>query len=128
MKKDYCLFCDRDNKNEHKIILENNFGYVRWDNFPVSKGHLEIVPKLHIDSFFKLDDKQLIKLYELIKKAKAIIKKKYSPDAYNIGVNEGEAAGRTIHHLHIHIIPRYRGDVKNPHGGVRNIIPGKGKY
>lgn len=128
MEKDYCLFCDRENKNEHKIILENNFCYARWDNFPVSKGHLEVVPKLHISSFFDISDEQLIQLYALIKESKIIVQKEYNPDGYNIGINEGEAAGRTVHHLHIHIIPRYKGDVEDPHGGVRNIIPGKGKY
>lgn len=128
MEKGYCLFCDRDNKNKHRIILENDFCYARWDNFPVSRGHLEIVPKLHISSFFDIDDEQLIQLYALIKEAKALVQKKYSPDGYNIGINEGEAAGRTVHHLHLHIIPRYKGDVEDPHGGIRNIIPGKGKY
>ncbi len=128
MEKDYCLFCDRDNKNEHRIILDNDFCYARWDNFPVSRGHLEIVPKLHISSFFDIDDEQLVQLYALIKEAKALVQKEYSPDGYNVGINEGEAAGRTVHHLHVHIIPRYKGDVENPRGGVRNIIPGKGKY
>jgi diadenosine tetraphosphate (Ap4A) HIT family hydrolase len=128
MEKDYCLFCDRNNKKEHKIILENDFCYARWDNFPVSKGHLEVVPKLHISSFFDIGDEQLTQLFALIKKTKAMVQKKYNPDGYNIGINEGEAAGRTVHHLHIHLIPRYKGDIKNPNGGVRNIIPGMGKY
>jgi len=128
MEKDYCLFCDRNNKKEHKIILENDFCYARWDNFPVSKGHLEVVPKLHISSFFDIGDEQLIQLFALIKKTKAMVQKKYNPDGYNLGINEGEAAGRTVHHLHIHLIPRYKGDIKNPNGGVRNIIPGMGKY
>jgi len=128
MEKDYCLFCDRDNKKEHKIILENDFCYARWDNFPVSRGHLEVVPKPHISSFFDINKEQLVQLYTLIKEAKTMIQKEYSPDGYNIGINEGDAAGRTVHHLHIHLIPRYRGDVEDPHGGIRNIIPGKGKY
>ena len=128
MEKDYCLFCDRNNKKEHKIILENDFCYARWDNFPVSKGHLEVVPKLHISSFFDIGDEQLIQLFALIKKTKAMVQKKYNPNGYNLGINEGEAAGRTVHHLHIHLIPRYKGDIKNPNGGVRNIIPGMGKY
>lgn len=128
MEKDYCLFCDRDNKEKHEIILENDFCYARWDNFPVSKGHLEIVPKIHISSFFDVDDKQLAKLYSLIKEAKELVQNKYNPDGYNIGVNEGVSAGRTIPHLHIHLIPRYKGDVSDPMGGVRNVIPGKGKY
>lgn len=128
MENNYCLFCDRNNKKEHKIILENDFCYVRWDNFPVSKGHLEIVPKSHIESFFDLNNEQLVQIQQILKEAKNFIQKKYNPDAYNIGVNEGEAAGRTINHLHIHLIPRYKGDVENPRGGVRNIISGHGDY
>lgn len=123
-----CLFCDKDNPKRHRLILENELFYSRWDNFPVSNGHAEVVPKNHIESFFDLTSEELPQMYNLIKKTKEIIDKKYSPDAYNIGINEGEAAGRTIHHLHVHIIPRYKGDVENPKGGVRHIIPGKGGY
>ncbi len=122
-----CHFCDRES-SENNIIIENDFCYARWDNFPVSKGHSEIVPKKHIESFFDLNDEEIVKIFSLIKDVKNIIKEKYNPDAYNIGINEGEAAGRTIHHLHIHLIPRYIGDIENPHGGVRNIIPNMGLY
>ncbi len=128
MTKDYCLFCDRSNSEKHKIIDENDLFYARWDNFPVSKGHAEIVPKRHIESFFDLTDNELIQLFDLLKKVKGIIQNKYNPDAYNIGINDGEEAGRTIRHLHLHIIPRYKGDVENPRGGIRHIILGKGNY
>ena len=67
-------------------------------------------------------------MYKLLKEARLVIDKKYQPDAYNIGINDGEAAGRTVHHLHIHLIPRYRGDVDDPKGGVRHIIPSRGAY
>ncbi len=126
--KEYCLFCDRNNAEKHIIIEENNLFYARWDNFPVSKGHAEIVPKKHIDSFFDLTDEEILQLFGLLKKVKNIIQNKYNPGAFNIGINDGIAAGRTIHHLHIHIIPRYKGDVENPRGGIRHIIPGKGGY
>lgn len=122
-----CLFCDRDD-NKNIVILENDFCYARWDNFPVSKGHAEIVPKKHIESFFDLDDNEIKQVYSLICNVKNLIQEKYNPDGYNIGINDGEAAGRTIHHLHIHLIPRYKGDVENPRGGVRHIIPEKGFY
>jgi len=124
----YCLFCDKDNFKEHAIIYENDLFYARWDNMPVSDGHAEVVPKKHVESFFDLTDKELIQLFDLIKKLKDIIQEKYHPDAFNIGINDGEAAGRSIHHLHVHVIPRYKGDVENPRGGVRNVIPGKGNY
>lgn len=123
-----CLFCDRDNFKEHRIIFENELFYARWDNFPISKGHAEIVPKKHIISFFDLSKEELIQMFDLLKRTKQLIEEKYRPDGYNIGINEGKAAGRTINHLHIHIIPRYFGDVFNPIGGVRNIIPEKGDY
>ncbi len=128
MKKEICLFCDRNNVKKHSIIAQNELFYARWDNFPVSKGHSEIVPKKHIESFFDLNKNDLSLLFDLIKKTKEIVVDKYNPDAFNIGINEGVAAGRTIHHLHVHLIPRYKGDVKNPIGGVRHVIPGKGFY
>jgi len=122
-----CLFCDFLS-GKHRIILENTAFYARWDNFPVNKGHAEVVPKKHIESFFEMTKKESSQMFEFTREIKKIIDKKFKPDAYNIGINDGEYAGRTIHHLHVHIIPRYKGDVKNPKGGVRNIIPGKGKY
>jgi diadenosine tetraphosphate (Ap4A) HIT family hydrolase len=128
MQNEYCLFCDKDNKEKHRVILENDLFYSRWDNFPVSKGHADIVPKKHIGSFFELTDEDVLQMYDLITKTKKIITEKFQPDGYNVGFNEGAAAGRTIDHLHIHIIPRYTGDVENPRGGIRNIIPGKGNY
>ena len=123
-----CLFCDFKNTERHKIILENKKFYARWDNFPVGKGHAEVVPKKHIESFFQLTKEEISQMFEFVRAVKKIIDKKFKPDAYNIGINDGEEAGRTIHHLHVHVIPRYKGDVKNPRGGVRNIIPGKGDY
>lgn len=123
-----CLFCDKDNPKRHRLILENDLFYSRWDNFPVSDGHIEVVPKRHLESFFDLTPEELEQMHDLVKRTKKVIDAQYHPDAYNIGINEGEAAGRTIHHLHIHLIPRYTGDVANPRGGVRNIIPGKGDY
>ena len=124
----YCLFCERNNLEKHTILAENDFCYARQDNFAVSPGHLEVVPKSHVVSFFELTNEELGQMYSLLKEAKAIIQDKYNPDGYNIGLNEGEMAGRSIHHLHIHLIPRYEGDVENPKGGIRNVIPGKGNY
>lgn len=123
-----CLFCDYKNSDQHKVIAENSLFYARWDNFPVSKGHAEVVPKKHIDSFFELSKDDIGELLELAKQVQEMIREQYSPDGFNIGVNDGVAAGRTIHHLHVHIIPRYKGDVDDPVGGVRHVIPDKGKY
>jgi diadenosine tetraphosphate (Ap4A) HIT family hydrolase len=128
LKKDYCLFCDRDDKEEHHIVAENDLFFARFDNFPVSAGHAEIIPKRHIVSFFELSETEFISMYDLIKITKEIIEKEFKPDGYNIGLNEGIAAGRSIDHFHLHIIPRYTGDVANPRGGIRHIIKGKGNY
>jgi diadenosine tetraphosphate (Ap4A) HIT family hydrolase len=122
-----CFFCDIQ-ENDDKRIIENEHFFSRYCDFPVSKGHCLIAPKEHIESFFDLTDEQVKELYDLIKKTKEILDKQFSPDAYNIGINEGIAAGRTQSHLHVHLIPRYVGDVENPVGGIRNIIQKKGDY
>ncbi|MFB6181688.1 MAG: HIT family protein [Candidatus Magasanikbacteria bacterium] len=127
MKKDSCLFCNK-NSDENEIICENELFYARYDNFPVVKGHCEIVPKEHTESLFDLESDELKKMFELLKKTKEKLQDKYSPDAYNIGVNDGKEAGRTIDHLHVHLIPRYEGDVKNRAGGIRNMFPSEDEY
>lgn len=122
-----CLFCNKENQ-KFRLICENDFCVARWDQNPVSKGHTLIIPKKHFGSFFDLEETEVGKMFSLMKEAKHIIQKEHNPDGFNIGINDGEAAGRTIHHLHIHLIPRYKGDVSNPRGGIRHVIPGKGDY
>ncbi len=122
-----CLFCDKENQ-KFQLMAKNDFCVARWDQFPVSPGHALIIPKKHITSFFDLKEEEVVKMFSLLREAKEIIQKEHHPDGFNIGVNDGEAAGRTIHHIHMHLIPRYVGDIPNPRGGVRNIIPGKGSY
>ena len=123
-----CLFCDIQKINDDKIIIQNEDFFSRYDDSPVNPGHCIIISKEHIVSFFDLTSKQLQNFFKLISQTKEIIENKFHPDGYNIGINEGEAAGRTQHHLHIHLMPRYVGDVKNPRGGVRNVIPEKADY
>jgi len=123
-----CFFCDIQKQGDNQRIIKNKYFFSRYDDFPVSKGHCEIIPKKHIVSFFDLTPKQTQSMYSLIKSTKSIIKKKFKPDGYNIGLNEGKAAGATQEHLHIHIIPRYKGDAKNPQGGIRNIFFHKADY
>ena len=119
-----CVFCTP----KSKVINETALAYAVFDTFPVSKGHSLIIPKRHISNYFDLTLEEHIATRLLINRVKEIIDLKYKPDGYNIGVNVGKDAGQTINHVHIHIIPRYRGDVKIPIGGVRNIIPEKGNY
>lgn len=128
MNEDICLFCDKNNAERNTVIAENNLAYARWDNFPVSDGHAEIVPVRHVESYFDLKSDEVLAIHELSKKVRELIAAKFHPDAFNIGLNDGIEAGRTVHHVHQHLIPRYKGDVQNPRGGVRHIIPGKGNY
>lgn len=121
-----CPFCLDNLKSE--IILENDLAYAIYDVFPVSKGHILIIPKAHKSNFFELTFEEQSKCLLLINKAKKIIDKKFKPDGYNIGININKDAGQTIWHSHIHLIPRYNGDVEEPKGGVRGVIPNKKDY
>lgn len=120
---DRCIFCDIYNKNKEKIIAENELSFAIYDNFPVNEGHILILPKRHFDNFFDATQEEINQIYSLIHICKENIDKKYKPTGYNIGVNVGYDGGQTIWHVHIHMIPRYKGDVKNPRGGIRRIKP-----
>lgn len=120
-----CPFC---NLPSERIIHSNDYGLVIRDGFPVSPGHTLIIPKRHVDSFFNLNAEERIGLLGLLDIAKAGIDQEFSPHAFNIGVNDGPAAGQTVPHLHIHLIPRFVGDLPDARGGVRWIIPEKAKY
>jgi diadenosine tetraphosphate (Ap4A) HIT family hydrolase len=119
MKCRFCQIIASDNKN---IILQNSEFVALSDAAPACKGHTIIIPKKHIVSFFDLKSDEVGKMYEFILNVKKILNKKYKPAGYNIGVNEGRAAGRSIDHLHIHIMPRYLGDANIVRGGIRNIF------
>lgn len=99
-----------------------------WDAYPVSPGHALIIPRRHIATWFDATDAERAALAAATEQVKAEIEKLHRPDGYNIGINVGEAAGQTVFHLHVHVIPRYRGDVALPRGGVRHVIPGRGDY
>jgi diadenosine tetraphosphate (Ap4A) HIT family hydrolase len=120
-----CIFCNPD---EESVVLRNNHGYARYDGYPVSPGHLLIIPYRHVSSLFDLTDKEVQGLWSLLKAGKEFLNEKYHPDGFNVGVNVGEAAGQSVFHVHIHLIPRYHGDVKDPKGGVRGVIPGRMGY
>jgi diadenosine tetraphosphate (Ap4A) HIT family hydrolase len=120
-----CPFCTLPTE---RIIDSNVFGITIRDGFPVSPGHTLIIPKRHFGSWFESTDEEQIGLMELLTKAQKVLEKEFSPNGYNIGINDGPAAGQTVPHLHMHLIPRYKGDVEDPKGGVRWIIPEKAKY
>ena len=119
-----CIFCSP----KSNVIFESAVAYSIFDKFPVSKGHALVIPKRHVSNYFDLKINEHIACHLNINKLKNLIDKKHKPDGYNIGVNIGYDAGQTINHVHIHLIPRYKGDVRKPIGGIRNIIPGKGDY
>ncbi len=121
--KNNCIFC-----NQEELILENELAWARYDKYPVSPGHLLIITKRHVADFFDTTTEERRALNNLLEEAKKMLDRTNSPDGYNIGVNCGEAAGQTIMHLHIHLIPRYQGDIDNPRGGVRGVIPDKRIY
>lgn len=120
-----CPFCNID---EQKILVKGKGFTAFFDGFPVSPGHLLIVPDIHVDNYFLLEDKEKDILWKAVDRCKLLLDEKYHPDGYNIGINIGEDAGQSIPHVHIHLIPRYNGDVANPRGGVRGVIPDKQNY
>ena len=118
-----CPFCGGDGE-----ILGNELAFARYDAFPVSPGHLLVIPRRHVADWFDLTDEEQDSIFSLIREGKALLDAEFCPDGYNIGINCKEAAGQTIFHVHVHLIPRYAGDVENPRGGVRGVIPEKRNY
>ena len=121
-----CFFCECIKNNNYK--LENEYAIARFDDFPVNEGHLEVIPKRHVKDWWGTSLEERIAIFDLLDKAKELIDEKFKPDGYNIGMNLGEKAGQSVMHLHVHLIPRYSGDVPNPRGGVRGVIPEKQNY
>ena len=123
-----CIFCAQDDPALNRIVAENGSCFARFDNFPAAAGHIEVVPKRHVESFWDLSAEEVADAYDLLAIVRKGLEQTYHPDGYTIGVNEGRAAGRTVDHLHIHLIPRHLGDVADPRGGVRCIFPDKAAY
>jgi diadenosine tetraphosphate (Ap4A) HIT family hydrolase len=120
-----CPFC---NPFADEIVAKNDLCYARWDRFPVSKGHLLVIPFRHTADYFSLTEEEKQATLALIDECKGIIEENFKPAGYNIGFNVGEAAGQTVMHSHCHVIPRYPGDTENPRGGIRGVIPHKREY
>jgi diadenosine tetraphosphate (Ap4A) HIT family hydrolase len=107
------------------VVVENALAYIRYDNNSLSRGHVLIVPRRHVASFFDLTADEQAAALALLNEAQRLLQKEYAPDGYNIGVNIGKAGGQSRMHVHVHLIPRYLGDVPNPQGGIRCVLPGK---
>lgn len=122
----HCPFCNPD--SERELIVESATAFAIYDKFPVNEGHALIIPKRHCTDYFELTFKEQAACMFMLNKVKEVVSKRNHPDGFNVGINVGEKAGQTVHHVHIHLIPRYNGDVDDPSGGVRGVIPDKKKY
>ncbi|KIF83058.1 HIT family protein [Noviherbaspirillum autotrophicum] len=120
-----CVFCSLP---PERVIAQNDLAIVIRDGFPVSPGHTLIIPRRHVASFFETTDDERSAMLALLESSKAELGKELHPHGYNIGINDGLAAGQTVMHLHMHLIPRYEGDLSDPRGGVRWVIPDKADY
>ncbi|MEW5785454.1 MAG: HIT family protein [Bacillota bacterium] len=119
-----CIFCTL----EESAIAQNGLAYAIEDRFPAAAGHSLIIPRRHILTVDELTERETLAVAGLLKEVKEFIRNRYGADGFTIGINEGETAGQTVMHLHIHIIPRSRGDVADPRGGIRKVLPCRRRY
>jgi diadenosine tetraphosphate (Ap4A) HIT family hydrolase len=120
-----CLFCAIP---ADQVLIGGPIAFAKRDGYPVSKGHTLIIPRRHVASFFETTDEERQAMLKLLDQVKAMLDREYRPDGYNIGINNGAAAGQTVMHLHIHLIPRYDGDRPDPRGGIRWVLPEQAAY
>lgn len=120
-----CPFCPPD---EERVFHATELAVGLWDGFPVSPGHALVIPRRHVASWFDATREEQVAILEAIEVGKSTVECDRSPDGWNLGVNVGVAAGQTVFHLHVHLIPRYDGDVPDPRGGVRHVVPSKADY
>ncbi|MEK7615230.1 MAG: HIT family protein [Patescibacteria group bacterium] len=123
-----CFFCDIQQIPDVGRLFETDRFFVRLSDFPVSPGHVEVVLKAHTSSFFALSPEEIRECFEIVGRTQSQLSNQFHPDGFNVGWNDGVAAGQSQMHFHLHMIPRYEGDVPNPRGGVRNIISEKADY
>jgi diadenosine tetraphosphate (Ap4A) HIT family hydrolase len=120
-----CLFCQL---KTNRIRVESEFALAFLDGFPVTQGHTLVIPKQHVASLFELPAEAQAAVWALVAQVRNLLREELHPDGFNIGVNDGTAAGQTLMHAHIHVIPRRHGDVADPRGGVRWVIPDTAAY
>ena len=125
MNEAACPFC---NLPAGQILFKNRLVFAILDKFPATSGHLLVIPFRHVASFWELEEEEMAATNAMLKRCKSFIDEKFAPQGYNVGVNIGKDAGQTVMHVHIHLLPRYEGDVEDPVGGVRHTLPGKGNY
>jgi diadenosine tetraphosphate (Ap4A) HIT family hydrolase len=120
-----CPFCQVE---AGRVLDENELAVAIADAFPVSVGHTLVISRRHVADFFDLSEAEMTAVLNLLFRVQRRIAAELRADGFNVGVNSGVAAGQTVMHVHLHLIPRFAGDVADPHGGVRNVIPGRGRY
>jgi diadenosine tetraphosphate (Ap4A) HIT family hydrolase len=120
-----CIFC---NLERLEILAETADVVAIPDRYPVNEGHTLVVPREHVESLFELPPERIAAVWLMVSRVRSILSEKYRPEGFTIGVNDGEAAGQTVSHAHIHVIPRYSGDVIDPRGGIRQVIPERAAY
>jgi diadenosine tetraphosphate (Ap4A) HIT family hydrolase len=126
MNRPLCPFCQP--LPPERVLAASDSFVAFLDGFPVSTGHTLVIPKRHVASLFDLPERDYRELWSLVAGVRKLLAEKFHSAAFNIGVNDGTEAGQTVGHAHIHVIPRYAGDVPDPRGGIRWIIPDKAKY
>ena len=120
-----CPFC---NLAEERIVADDDLVLAIRDKYPVSPGHTLIIPRRHVEDYFELTAEEYAAMHAMLLKLKKALEEELKPQGFNVGVNVGRAAGQTIDHVHLHLIPRFEGDMSDPRGGVRGVIPEKQKY
>jgi diadenosine tetraphosphate (Ap4A) HIT family hydrolase len=121
----FCPFCP---PRPDQVLIERPLAFVQRDTHPVSDGHALVIPRRHVASFFDTTPPERQAMLELLDEAKTLLDGAHRPDGYNLGINNGAAAGQSVMHVHLHVIPRYRGDKSDPRGGIRWIFPDKAVY
>jgi diadenosine tetraphosphate (Ap4A) HIT family hydrolase len=124
MNQNECIFCNP----RREILAENAHALAFFDSYPVSRGHALVVPRRHALTIFELEAEEYADCFRLVLPLQQLLRARFAPDGFNVGANCGAAAGQSVWHAHIHVIPRYQGDVPNPRGGVRGVIPHKAGY
>lgn len=120
-----CPFCRME---RNRIRVESEFALAFLDGFPLTQGHTLVIPKKHVASLFELSDEEQAAVWRLVAQVRASLCSEFRPDGFNVGLNDGQSAGQTVMHAHIHIIPRRNGDIADPRGGVRWILPDNARY
>jgi diadenosine tetraphosphate (Ap4A) HIT family hydrolase len=125
MDQHVCPFCRLETS---RILLESEYAVAFADGFPVAQGHTLVIPKRHVASLFELPDDEQAAVWALVARVRATLLAELHPDGFNVGLNDGSAGGQTVIHAHVHVIPRRHGDVADPRGGVRWVVPDKAAY